>query len=135
MSTYYIDTSAAMKLLAVETHSRALTAFYDEHARSAWVSSALLRIELLRSVRRVLPDSLSLARELLNAFDTVPIDDKTVDAAAAEPDPALRSLDAIHLATARLFGESLDALVTYDDRMTEAARRQGVPVLAPHDEP
>jgi hypothetical protein len=50
-----------------------------------------------------------------------------------EPDRLLRSLDAIHLATARLLGAELTALLTYDDRLAKAAADAGIPVLAPHD--
>ena len=50
----------------------------------------------------------------------------------AEPDPLLRSLNAIHLATARLLGNDLTALLTYDDRLAKAADDAGIPVLTPH---
>jgi hypothetical protein len=50
-----------------------------------------------------------------------------------EPDRLLRSLDAIHLATARLLGAELTALLTYDDRLAKAAVDAGIPVFAPHD--
>ena len=55
MSLYYADTSAVIKLLVEESHSKALAAFYDAHADAEWVSSALLRIELTRAVTRALP--------------------------------------------------------------------------------
>jgi predicted nucleic acid-binding protein len=131
VSLYYLDTSAALKLLAQESHSQAFAAFYDEHASAAWVSSALLRIELIRAVRRALPEALPDARDLLQAFEYVSIDDEIVDAAMNEPDRMLRSLDAIHLATARLLGPDLVGLVTYDDRMTTAANVAGILVIAP----
>ena len=53
MTLYYIDTSAALKLLAEESHSCAFVKFYDESAGASWVSSALLRIEVIRAVSRV----------------------------------------------------------------------------------
>ena len=55
MSLYYADTSAVIKLLAEESHSKAFAAFYDSHADAEWVSSALLRIELTRAVARAAP--------------------------------------------------------------------------------
>lgn len=131
MSLYYIDTSAALKLLVEESHSLAFAAFYEEHARASWVSSALLRIETIRAVTRVMPATLPDARELLSAFDYVTIDDEIVDAAMNEPDRMLRSLDAIHLATARVLGPDLTGLVTYDDRLAAAANDAGMPVVAP----
>lgn len=128
-----MDTSAALKLLAQESHSIALAAFYDAHITSSWVSSILLRIEVIRAVMRGLPAVLAEARDLLLAFDYITIDDEVVDAAMNEPDRKLRSLDAIHLATARLLGTDLAALVTYDDRLASAARDAGIPVIDPRD--
>ena len=133
MSLYYLDTSAALKLLAQESHSTALAAFYDSHTASSWVSSALLRIEVIRAVTRALPAALPEARDLLLAFDYVAIDDEVVDAAMNEPDRMLRSLDAIHLATARLLGTDLAGLVTYDDRLANATRDAGITVIDPRD--
>jgi predicted nucleic acid-binding protein len=128
---YYIDTSAALKLLAEQSHSRAFAAFYDESAGASWASSALLRIEVIRAVSRVMPAALPDARALLLAFDYVSIDDEVVDAAMNEPDRMLRSLDAIHLATARVLGPDLDGLATYDDRLAVAAKDAGIPVIDP----
>jgi len=133
VSLYYVDTSAALKLLAQETHSRAFARFYDENSRASWVSSVLLRIELIRAVGRVMPSALPEARDLLLAFDYVAIDDEIVDAAMNEPDRMLRSLDAIHLSTARIFGPELRGLATYDDRLAAAATDAAIPIVAPHD--
>jgi uncharacterized protein len=55
VSLYYIGTSAVIKLLVEESHSKAFAAFYDAHADAEWVSSALLRIELTRAVTRTMP--------------------------------------------------------------------------------
>ena len=131
MSLYYIDTSAALKLLAEESHSRVFAAFYDESAGASWVSSALLRIEVVRAVSRVMPAALPDAKALLLAFDYVSIDDEVVDAAMDEPDRMLRSLDAIHLATARVLGPDLDGLATYDGRLAAAAKDAGIRVIDP----
>jgi uncharacterized protein len=131
VSLYYIDTSAALKLLAEESHSRAFATFYDESVGASWVSSALLRIEVIRAVSRAMPAALPDARALLLAFDYVSIDDEVVDAATNEPDRMLRSLDAIHLATARVLGPDLDGLATYDERLAVAAKDAGIPVIDP----
>ena len=133
MSLYYADTSAVIKLLAEETHSRAFAAFYDAHADAEWVSSALLRIEVARAVARAMPALLPAARDLLIAFSTIAIDDDIVEGAMNEPDRTLRSLDAIHLATARIFGPDLDALVSYDDRLIKAATDAGLAAVSPRD--
>jgi len=133
VSLYYADTSAVIKLLAEETHSKAFAAFYDSHADAEWVSSALLRIEVTRAVARAVPALLPDARDLLSAFSYIAIDDEIVEAAMDEPDRALRSLDAIHLATARIVGPDLDGLVTYDIRLTTAASDAGLAVVSPQD--
>jgi hypothetical protein len=62
----------------------------------------------------------------------VQIDEDAVRSAIVEPDRLLRSPDAIHLATARLLGQELTALLTYDDRLAKAAAEAGIPVLEPH---
>ncbi len=133
MSLYYADTSAVIKLLAEESHSKAFAAFYDSHADAEWVSSALLRIEVIRAVARAAPTLLPDARDLLSAFSCIAIDDEIVEAAMDEPDRALRSLDAIHLATARIVGPDLDGLVTYDARLSTAAGDAGLVVVSPQD--
>lgn len=131
MSLYYADTSAVIKLLAEESHSKAFAAFYDSHADAEWVSSALLRIEVTRAVARGAPALLPDARDLLSAFSYIAIDDEIVEAAMNEPDRALRSLDAIHLATARILAGDLDGLLTYDTRLAGAASDAGLVALSP----
>jgi hypothetical protein len=133
VSLYYADTSAVIKLLAEESHSKAFAAFYDAHAEAEWVSSALLRIEVTRAVARAMPALLPDARDLLLAFSCIAIDDDIVEGAMNEPDRGLRSLDAIHLATARILAPELDALITYDDRLAGAAIDAGLVALAPEN--
>jgi uncharacterized protein len=131
VSLYYADTSAVIKLLSEESHSKAFAAFYDAHTDAEWVSSALLRIEVTRAVIRAMPALLPDARDLLMAFSFVAIDDDIVEGAMNEPDRGLRSLDAIHLATARVLGDDMDAVVSYDDRLLKAATDAGLPVASP----
>lgn len=133
MSLYYADTSAVIKLLVDESHSKAFAAFYDAHADAEWISSDLLRIEVARAVARVRPTLMPDARELLLAFSYIAIDGEIVEGAMNEPDRGLRCLDAIHLATARILGEELDALVSYDDRLLGAATDAGMVTISPHD--
>ena len=93
----------------------------------------MLRIELTRAVARAMPALLPDARELLLAFSCIAIDDDIVEGAITEPDRGLRSLDAIHLATARILAPELDALVTYDDRLLRAATDAGLVIVSPRD--
>jgi predicted nucleic acid-binding protein len=133
VSLYYADTSAVIKLLAEESHSRAFAAFYDGRTDAEWVSSALLRIELTRVVTRAMPALLPDARDLLSAFSYIAIDNDVVEGAMNEPDRGLRSLDAIHLATARILSGDLSAIVSYDDRLLKAAADAGLGTESPRD--
>ena len=130
---FYLDTSAALKLLVEEVDSRAFAAFYDSRQQASWVSSALLRIELSRAVLRIMPALLPNARDLLRAFSFITVSDDIVDGATNEPDRMLRTLDAIHLATARILVSELDAFVSYDDRLVAAAGAAGIPTASPRD--
>jgi len=133
VSLYYADTSAVIKLLAEETDSTALAAFYDAHTDAEWISSTLLRIEVTRAVGRAVPALLPDARDLLLAFSYIAIDDEIVEGAMNEPDRRLRSLDAIHLATARVLGPELDAVIAYDERFLAAAADAGLATVSPRD--
>jgi uncharacterized protein len=133
VSLYYADTSAVLKLLVEEPHSTAFAALYDSTPDAEWISSALLRVEMTRAVLRTRPALLPKTKELLRGFAYITIDDDVIDAAMNEPDRGLRSLDAIHLATARTLGPEIDAIVTYDDRLSHAASNAGFGVLSPRD--
>jgi predicted nucleic acid-binding protein len=95
------------------------------------VSSALLRTEALRAVRHLGPAALAIVREALRRVDLIAIDDRVLDMAGMLEPGVLRTLDAIHLATALAVGDDLEAVVTYDDRMVAAARLVGVRTVAP----
>jgi predicted nucleic acid-binding protein len=72
------------------------------------------------------------ARRSRRRFEYIQIDEDVVRTAMVEPDLLLRSVDAIHLATARMLGPELTALLTYDDRLAHAATDAGIPVHTPH---
>jgi predicted nucleic acid-binding protein len=130
VTAFYVDASAAVKLVVAERGSRALTRWATERQDSL-VSSDLLRTELLRAVRRGAPRRMERARAVLDTITIITMPTSTFERAAdIEPD-MLRSLDALHLAAALEFGDELEAIVAYDDRLTEAARRYGIPVVAP----
>lgn len=127
---FYLDTSAAVKLVVSEPQSKAMTSWADAHADSV-VSSDLLRTELLRATLRGAPEQMPRARAVLDSVTLLTVPTALFER-AAELEPALlRTLDAVHLAVALDLGDELDAMVTYDDRLAEAARLHGVPVIAP----
>jgi predicted nucleic acid-binding protein len=125
----YLDASAFVKLIRAEPESAALRTWLASHRERT--SSALLRTEVLRAVRLRDATDLARARQLLDAIILVPIDDAVLDAAGLLDPAALRTLDAVHIATARYLGSDVEALVTYDRRMVEAAGRLGLPVSSP----
>ena len=130
MSALYLDSSAFVKLVVEEPETAGLRGFLaDREGRR--VASALLRTESLRAVRHLGADALATVREGLRRIDLVAIDDRVLEAAGTLEPRVLRTLDAIHLATALAIGDDLDAIVTYDDRMAEAARFLGLATATP----
>lgn len=125
----YVDTSALLKLVKPESGSEALATYL--HDETDLVSSALLAVEARRGVLRNAPERLPRLDLLLDRVDTVEISAPVLESASRLPDPLLRTLDAIHLATALLLGDELDALLTYDVRLAEAARALGLATAAP----
>lgn len=130
MSALYLDSSAFVKLAVEEPETAALRGFLAnrEHRR---VSSSLLRTEALRAVRHLGAEALATVREGLRRVDLVGIDDRILDTAGTLEPRVLRTLDAIHVATAMALGDDLEAIVTYDERMVEAARLLGLSTATP----
>ena len=130
MSALYLDSSAFVKAIVEEADSTAVRTFLAGHTGRR-VSSALLRTESLRAVRHLGPDALATVREGLRRIDLIGIDDRILDAAGTLEPQVLRTFDAIHLATALAVGDDLEAIVTYDERMVDAARLMGLSTATP----
>lgn len=125
----YLDASALVKLSLEEDHSAAL-----RNATRSWshlVSSRLAVVEVLRAARRRDPASVPTARDVLSHAALVALSDRILYAATRLQPLTLRSLDAIHLATALRLGDALTAFVSYDERQLEAAAALGLPVASP----
>lgn len=127
----YLDASALVKLVWREPESDDLADWLSVYPH--WFSSVLLRVEVVRAARRVdeSGDAQSRAERYLGRMTLVRIDDSVIDLASGMPERHLRSLDAIHLATALTLGDLPEALVTYDKRLADAARRHGLTVVHP----
>lgn len=125
----YLDASALVRLVVPECESSALRAELTGWPRR--VSSALTRAELVRACARVDPAARDRARDLLEGLSLVSVTDRVLDEAARVSPVSLPTLDAIHVATALVLREALGALITYDDRLTDAATRARLPVLSP----
>ncbi|MGH3636597.1 type II toxin-antitoxin system VapC family toxin [Mycobacterium sp.] len=128
----YLDTSALIKLIRREPESDALADWLDAQTPAPWVSSTLIDVELPRALRRVDPSLLAEVPAMLARVSRYEVDELVRAAGAAYPDATLRSLDAIHLATGdAVFGTTLTAFVSYDERMLAAAASVGLPTAAP----
>ena len=106
----YLDTSAALKLVMPEAETAQLELWIAERAGVPRVSSRLLRIEMLRSVARTAPQRMSRANVVLSSIALVSIDE-VASTAEVIGNQTLRSLDAIHLATAHEIRAELSAFV------------------------
>lgn len=127
----YFDTSALVKLVFDETESAALAEWLTVRADVPKVSSDLSTIELLRTCRRVDEEAVEGANLLLGGIDFLPMDRAIVEKAATLVPTELRSLDAIHLASALSVKANLTALVAYDVRLCSAAAQAGSEVVSP----
>jgi uncharacterized protein len=129
MRASYLDSSAIVKLAIAEPESAALRAYLRR--RRPLVSSALARAEVLRALLPGGEKALERGREVLSRIDLVRLNDRVLNAAGTLEPAQMRSLVAIHLASAQLLGDDLGRLITYDDRMAEAAIQVGLRVAAP----
>jgi predicted nucleic acid-binding protein len=127
----YLDTSALVKLVSAEPESAALLEALEEWPDT--LSSALARVELHRALWRAHAPEVARRRaeEVLSALVLVRLDDAVLRRASSFRDPQLRSLDALHLATALSIGDDPEAFVTYDARLAAAARRHRLHVAHP----
>lgn len=130
MSPAYIDSSAVLKLAIREPETAALEAHVA--ALDGLVSSRLTVLECRRAARRT--SRVRILQAVDGVLDAVYLLDVTQaildDAARADP-PLLRSLDAIHLATALSIGDAQVEVITYDKRFADAARANGLTVVQP----
>lgn len=127
----YLDSSALVKLVLPEAETRALLG-----ALSDWperISSTIAGVEVLRAVRRAGAGERvrERAERVISGIGLVRVDEAVLSGAARLEPAELRTLDAIHLATALSAGEDLGAMICYDDRLAQAAARLGVTMMAP----
>jgi uncharacterized protein len=130
MPATYLDSSALVKLVIEEPESKSLRRYLRR--RRPLVSSALARTEVLRAVLLEGDAGLALARDVLSSVDLIRVNDRVLNAAGELQPTDVRSLDAIHLATAQQLGPDLGRLVTYDERMLEAADTLRLRTHSPH---
>ena len=128
-SVAYLDSSALLKIAVDEAENDALRSALPAWSRRA--SSRLSAVEVLRAARRRSPAAVEPARRVLAGLSLISVD-RRVLAHAVDLEPAvLRTLDAIHLASALRLGRALAAFVSYDERQLEAARELGLTAASP----
>jgi predicted nucleic acid-binding protein len=126
----YIDASAFVKLFGAEPESDSVIDLID----SSWprlVASEILAVEACRAALRAGGDAPAKASRLLRRVVLRPLSPQVRDAACRVGPHGLRSLDAIHLATAISLEEKVGAIFTYDKRLAQASTDAGLRVLAP----
>jgi predicted nucleic acid-binding protein len=127
---YYLDTSAAVKLVVAEKGSKALRRWLTSRDGQI-ASSDLLRTELLQATRRAAPEQMVQARAVLDALVLVTMSTDVFEQAARFEPAVLRSLDSLHLAAALEFGDELAGIVTYDKRLADGCKALGIRVVTP----
>jgi len=124
----YVDSSALVKLAVAEPESGALRRYLR---RRRLTTSALARTEVSRALLPLGAEFVQRGVDVLSRIDLIRINERVLAAAGALKPATLRSLDAIHLATAAELADDLSSLVTYDERMADAARALGWRVASP----
>lgn len=127
---YYLDTSAAIKLVVAEKGSTALRRWVNTREGSIY-SCDLLRTELLRVTRRLAPERMVQARAVLDSLILLTLSTGVYERAAFLEPEVLRSLDALHLGAALELGDDLEGIVTYDRMQGDGAQSLGLAVVSP----
>jgi predicted nucleic acid-binding protein len=125
----YVDSSAIVKLAVAEPESAAVRRFLSR--RQPLVTSALARTEVARALMPSGTEAVARGADVLQRIQLVRINDRVLREAGSMEPAGLRSLGAIHLASARQLGSSVKQIVTYDERMGDAAAALGWSVAAP----
>lgn len=127
----YLDSAAVVKLVHAEAESQALRDWLDERADTGWTSSTLLEIETFRALARYAPDAVTRLHPVLDLIDLVELEPSIRILAQTIRPVTVRSLDAIHLATALHLRTRLTSFITYDKRLAQAAGHAGLTVDTP----
>ena len=127
----YLDSAALVKLAHAESESQALRDWLDERTELGWTSSVLAEIESARALARYAPEAVTRLHLVLDLVEFLEVDAGTRILAQTVKPATVRSLDAIHLATALRIQPQVTSFVTYDKRLADAARAAGLIVDAP----
>jgi predicted nucleic acid-binding protein len=129
----YLDSSAIVKMIRPEAESRELVDWLNRRNEPA-VTSVLAEVEVPRALRRSSPAHLAAMPAVLARISRIEMDAAVRATAGAYVTDALRSFDAVHLATAEVLvasGKTVSAFVTYDTRQAGAVEPTGIRVEIP----
>lgn len=126
----YADTSALVKLVQDEKESTGLREWLAGH-KPVVVTSDLTTTELLRVCRTAAPDALPQVMKMLTGLLRIPLSPSLCRSAGVSVPLPLKSLDALHIATAMLLGEEIQGVLTYDRQMIKGAHAVGLTTFSP----
>lgn len=127
MSVVYLDSSALVRLAVDEPGADAVDALVAGEAEL--VTSAVALVEVRRALARVAPGF--DPDDVLDQCIVIALDQDVITRAGVLEPASLRSLDAIHVASALSIAGDLDTFVTCDERQASAAMAAGLPVQVP----
>jgi predicted nucleic acid-binding protein len=126
--SWYIDSSAILKLLISEKESIALVAFLDAPVKTSVIS----RVEVIRSLNRISPEKIAEGQAALSRFEMTPVSSPILMLAENFPvSITLKSLDAVHVATVIFLNKLVEGIITYDKAMIKNAKELGIKVVSP----
>lgn len=127
----YLDSAAVVKLVHAETESPALRAWLNDRAETGWASSVLMEIEAFRALARYAPEAVTRLHPVLDQIELIDLSPRVRILAQTVRPVAVRSLGAIHVATALTIRSNLNSFVTYHKRLLDAATAAGLPTESP----
>ena len=127
---YVVDSSALVKLIVSEQHSKTLGSWVDSCKQDLFISE-LARTEVSRAISRVDPNLNKQLNTIINRFGVIRVSTQVLTIAETLSPTSLRTLDAIHLASCIIFGDALTGFVTYDNAQASAALANRIEVFTP----
>ena len=127
---YVVDSSALVKLIVNEQHSKSLGSWIDSCKQDLFISE-LARTEVSRAIARVDPNLNKQFNAILTRFGVIRVSTQVLTIAAVLSPTTLRTLDAIHLASCVILSDDLTGFVTYDNAQASAASINSIEVITP----
>jgi len=125
----YLDASALITLVTGRPFAPELRDFLAHSPEVPMGTSTIGFVETVRTLDRVGSYPTAM-QDLLASFTEILVTDEIRDAAASLPG-GVRTLDAVHIASAQAIGEALAVLVSYDKQMLDVAHAMGIPIASP----